>query len=968
MTTPTPDDELRKIEAALKPLEALRGSLPDEQLEAMMAPLRARREVLLAQLNITQQGGVKISDLKDSAVAARNVVGRDNVELGPGATYVAPGGKLVQAPKTDDSSAARKRYLANLSRLCKALPLAALGGEEGADEEITLDSVYIDLDTTAPFPVSLTKEESEEREQQGKAVIGKGMRLEGEPVADKDYRPLTALEAAIQSPKLALLGGPGSGKSTFARELLAQLADGKSPEGIPKDLLPVLITLRDLAPALAALNLDSLPGERQRETLAALVRDQAVSDLARLEAKGFEPGLREAFDTGGCLLALDGLDEVPHDLRGLVRRAVQAVIGRYHLAHIILTCRVRSYHGEAVLPNFQERTLAPFDEDKVRSFAVAWYNAQKDLGRFDVEEAKSKAGNLAEAALAPDLRELSDNPMMLTTMALIHQKEIGLPRERVQLYKQAVDVLLRRWQKRKTGDVGPSDEMRAFLKDDLRLRATMERLAYEAHLTRAGEGDKKEAADLERGKALTLLESRDYLGSAALAAEFLDYVDQRAGLLVGRGGEPNRPANYSFPHRTFQEYLAGCYLAGQRDMARALFAHAAEGDYWQLAVRLGAEELLFNRRNFNELLNTAYRLCPPGEPATLQAQRATLWAGEIAALVGKETVESDTAPDGGQPYLKRLRSSLVSLLGRPDRSLRPVRSEQESLAAIERADAGNALAKLGDPRFRADAWHLPDEPLLGFVEISSGPFIMGSDPKQDRYAQEEEQPQHKLTLPRYFISRYPVTVAQFRAFVEASGHNPAREESLLGLPNHPVVNVTWHEACKYCDWLTETLKKWPGTPEPLAGLLRGGKWRIVLPSEAEWEKAARGNSQWIYPWGDEFDSNKANTEETSLNTTSAVGCFPGGASPYGLLDLSGNVFEWTCSLWGKDFQKLDFKYPYEAKDGREAIDAPDSVLRVLRGGSFFLYDSRLARCTYRLRYPPDGGRRFYSFRAAASPF
>ncbi|MEK7323725.1 MAG: hypothetical protein AAB217_00545, partial [Chloroflexota bacterium] len=550
--------------------------------------------------------------------------------------YVGPRGTLVQAPKADDATAPRKRYLANLSRLCKALPLAALGGEEGADEEITLEDVYIDLDTTAPYPVPLTEAESKERKKQGKAVIGKGMRLEGESVADKEYRPLTALEAAVQSSKLALLGGPGSGKSTFARELLARMSDGKTPEGISNDLLPVLITLRDLAPALAALDLDTLPGDRQRETLAALVRDQAVSDLARLEAKDFEPGLREAFNSGHCLLALDGLDEVPHDLRGLVRRAVQAVVGRYHLARILLTCRVRSYQGEAILPNFQEYTLAAFEEYEVRSFASAWYDAQKKLGRFDAEEVKSKAENLAEAALGPDLRELSDNPMMLTTMALIHQKEIGLPRERVQLYKQAVDVLLRRWQKRKTGDVGPSDEMRAFLKDDLRLRATMERLAYEAH--RIGEGDKN-AADLERGDALTLLENRDYLGSAALAAEFLDYVDQRAGLLVGRGGEPNRPAVYSFPHRTFQEYLAGCYLAGQRDVARELFARAGEGDYWQLAVRLGAEELLYNRRNFNELLNTAYLLLK-GEDST-RARRATLWAGEIAALVGR-TDNEDT--------------------------------------------------------------------------------------------------------------------------------------------------------------------------------------------------------------------------------------------------------------------------------------------------------------------------------------
>ena len=147
-------------------------------------------------------------------------------------------------------------------------------------------------------------------------------------------------------------------------------------------------------------------------------------------------------------------------------------------------------------------------------------------------------------------------------MAIIHQEDIGLPRQRVCLYSRVVDVLLRRWQKRKTGEqrLAPSAALSDFLKDDLRLRATMERLAYEAH--RLGKGV-EEAADLTRGDALTLLDAPEYLGSTALATEFLDYVDQRAGLLVGRGGEAQRPTSYAFPHRTFQEYLAGCYLVGR---------------------------------------------------------------------------------------------------------------------------------------------------------------------------------------------------------------------------------------------------------------------------------------------------------------------------------------------------------------------------------------------------------------------
>ena len=244
---------------------------------------------------------------------------------------------------------------------------------------------------------------------------------------------------------------------------------------------------------------------------------------------------------------------------------------------------------------------------------------------------------------------------------------------------------------------------------------------------------------------------------------------------------------------------------------------------------------------------------------------------------------------------------------------------------------------------------------------------MGSDPKRDKEAFEDEFRQHKIDLPRYYIGRYPVTVGQFQAFVKDSGYKPRDEDCLHGLPNHPVVNVAWHDALAYCNWLTEQLKKWKETPEPLKRLLGGEGWRITLPSEAEWENASRGPNGLIYPWGDEFDPNKANTDETKIGATSAVGCFPEGKSPYGILDMSGNVWEWTRSLWGKDWQKPEFGYPYDPKDGRETLNAPDEIRRVLRGGSFFGLQGD-ARCAGRDWYGPDDWVRDVGFRVVASPF
>jgi formylglycine-generating enzyme required for sulfatase activity len=268
---------------------------------------------------------------------------------------------------------------------------------------------------------------------------------------------------------------------------------------------------------------------------------------------------------------------------------------------------------------------------------------------------------------------------------------------------------------------------------------------------------------------------------------------------------------------------------------------------------------------------------------------------------------------------------------------------------VERATAGNTLARLGDPRFRADVWYLPDEPLLGFVEIPAGPFLMGSDRQHDSLALDDEEPQHTVIVPPYYIARYPVTMAQWQAFVAASGYTPADARSLQGIPNHPVVYVSWHDALAYCDWLTLRLREWPATPAVLAHLLRQEGWCVTLPSEAEWEKAARGTDGRRYPWGHEPEPHRANYGETGIGTTNTVGCFPDGASPSGVEEMSGNVLEWTRSLWGSAWDKPSFVYPYKPNDSREQLQAPDTIRRVVRGGAFWSVH-QYARCAFRSHY------------------
>lgn len=570
---------------------------------------------------------------------------------------------------------AKTRYLESLTRECLSLPLSAVSDEATQDTAVTLEDVYIHLDTTTPI-----------------VIDEKGNRIEKpdalKQMDEKKTRPLKVIEAASEHKNLVLLGEPGAGKSTFVRMLCARLALGDYPPEFESGILPVFIQLRDLAPKVAALNLKGLSGDQQNSELAATLHQQIRAELRRLEAGEFTDTLCKEVRSGNCLLVLDGLDEVPFDQRGLIRQTVAAIIGKYTPQRIIVTCRIRSYMSDNEgkdqekhkLPGFQEFTIAKLDAKKIKTFVAAWYNSLKDV-KLTLEKRKEKIDQLEKAAFSEELKEISPNPMLLTTMAIIHQRDIGLPDKRVELYKMAVEVLVRRWRKHKTDTLAPSDALSEFLKDNKRLDPALELLAYTAHSTDRKKG---EAGDLSRLRARELLEGENYLNNIGLAKEFLDYMDQKSGLLIGRGGDLDKPVSYAFAHRTFQEYLAGCYLVSHLDMYGEILKLAEEGDYWSNAVQLGFEELLYNRKNERNLLTLAYLACGAAKAKDVVEERRHLWSANIAVLLGVNKIKQDTyIPNGGSVYLQRLRRSLVHLLsGR--------------LPFPERVEAGRNLAALGD--------------------------------------------------------------------------------------------------------------------------------------------------------------------------------------------------------------------------------------------------------------------------------
>ncbi len=224
------------------------------------------------------------------------------------------------------------------------------------------------------------------------------------------------------------------------------------------------------------------------------------------------------------------------------------------------------------------------------------------------------------------------------------------------------------------------------------------------------------------------------------------------------------------------------------------------------------------------------------------------------------------------------------------------------------------------------------------VRIPGGRFLLGSDPQQDADSQPDEWPQHEVTVADFFIAKYPVTVAEYQCAVEA-GALPVPEPSVIAGDRDQPVYLTWEEQLRCADCPVRALKNWVEAQRYVQWLatLTGQPWRF--PTEAEWERAAKGTDGRRFPWGNDWDPERVQSRWGSEGVWNVgpVGMHPQGASPYGVEDLSGNVSEWTSSLYRG--------YPYNPQDGREDPTILEEYA-VSRGGSW-LDDPRNLRTSAR---------------------
>ena len=326
--------------------------------------------------------------------------------------------------------------------------------------------------------------------------------------------------------------------------------------------------------------------------------------------------------------------------------------------------------------------------------------------------------------------------------------------------------------------------------------------------------------------------------------------------------------------------------------------------------------------------------------------------------------------------LERIRE----LEGEPDRAdwsnrlNGQVRQERfKTLPHASRSAVLKALSLVGD-----DRPEVLDSARMAFSKIAGGDFWLGEG---------EEVYECKELDYDYRLSTYPVTVSQFKQFSDAGGYEQERywpeaaqaeswkegkvkfyrdDDWRPAMPalsnrfnymNHPMVMISWFESLAYCRWLTEQFRQGDVIGKDLEGLNRQS-WQVTLPSEAEWEKAARGSKEKsLYPFGDEIAPNLANYDQTAIESTSAVGCFPGGASPYGCLDMSGNIWEWCRNTFEK--------YPYK-RDDREDVTKNVGSTRVFRGGSWG-NPAEDCRCSCRYGINPGFGGVGLGFRVVLVP-
>jgi formylglycine-generating enzyme required for sulfatase activity len=786
--------------------------------------------------------------------------------------------------------------------------------------------------------------------------------------AKEKPEPIELAQALQKSPKLAIVGAAGSGKSTllqWAGLACARLSMGAAEISQDQKNLLVAVDNRSLIPMIIRLRFFySYCKEKKIGFSATALLNFLAERLNDKHPKLDLPGnfFETHLDKTGCLVMLDGVDEVDPDDREAVRQAIEDLVkdfSKNERNRFLVTSRSSAYFGEAEVGGFckcQVQNLSPEQRDQL---VENWYRAV----------IPDQAGNLAAqlGQLIDDsderIKALAVTPLMVTIFAQFHYIEGKLPRQRAELYEHAVKTILSGQHRGAGARLGWESE-----------RNQLAYIAFQMHDQNMDDAKEGDLIDLIWPGFGTL---PDQKAAREIARQFLHHTADQGGLLE------EQYLRYGFyTHRTFREYLAGRYLAEEMspDEQKSFLSDHLEKDTWEEPIHLAAGFLAYiGERRPNDFIRLLANL------GRNEEQLAIALALAAEALYDIPVSEDPKRVDTTRLLIGQLKDFFTA---NPPRSSARLRNR-----------LGMALGNLGDPRFQPTTNESGARFILpALVPAPAGSFRMGTSDEDEELLTahnmrvwEDEKPQHAVVLSSFEIGCFPVTNAEYRLFYEDKGYEQQEFWSADGwrwrtgqlesnlsaysdestrkivqewldrrpvarrnqpffwddlhwnVNNLPVVGVCWFEAEAYCNWLSA---------------LTGKNYR--LPREAEWEKAARGEANFLWPWGNEWDAGKCNSEN-DLGKTSPVGMYPHGASPYGALDMAGNVWEW-CQDWYDENE-------YSRRQGEDVVDPTGlqtGTARAARGGSW-IYSRDSARCAYRDGLGPDDFNSDLGFRVVCAP-